>query len=442
MYSNSAVLPNYPEWYRIERETEKTIKKLLSVKDLSFYLKNPDEYIRRLAVLRISELKPKEGMDVLKEIMDDRSESSTNKELAAWVIKSISLKWNLDLFLTNRLLNQYTGNEIYSEMYKVSVEDPLPSVKFEFASSLVDGELQIDGDNIRRSEDIRFDTNLSVKEWIKEYYREWGKVIIPALKRFFINLPVLILPFLKKLFIFIFLKLPVLLSKPIVNIVRAQSFKSNALKNYKTSYNIPYAHKRNPLEVVNHAVKKFIFNLFYVLFTPVRLMIKYKKLLLLTVAASYCVLAFSTPGKIFTYKNFGVDLMDVQTNVLNAGKEILVYASSELRDIIGLDERIQVDTHRNASKTTQAKASSPAVPLKQYKVTAKSGLVLRKNPNTILEKVQENSIPYNSTVTYLQKSQQDSTGKLWYYIQTPQSNKGWVNSKYLEEIGGAKNAGK
>jgi hypothetical protein len=111
MYSNNIALPVYPEWYKIEKETEKTISKLSSLRELSFYLRNPDEYIRRLAIIRIADIKLKDAIEILKETLDDRVESQINKELAAWAIKVISHKWDIDLFISHKLLNKYSGSE-------------------------------------------------------------------------------------------------------------------------------------------------------------------------------------------------------------------------------------------------------------------------------------------------------------------------------------------
>jgi len=55
-----------PEWYRSERDTEKTIQKLNQIKELDYYLSNPDEYIRRLAILRLRSLPAKETTFVSK----------------------------------------------------------------------------------------------------------------------------------------------------------------------------------------------------------------------------------------------------------------------------------------------------------------------------------------------------------------------------------------
>lgn len=100
------ILFKLPQWYKVERETEKIISKLSTIPEIAFYLKNPNEYIRRLAILRLSQLRLKDSINVLNEILEDPLENQNNKELSAWVIKLVSSKWNIDLLLNSKQINK------------------------------------------------------------------------------------------------------------------------------------------------------------------------------------------------------------------------------------------------------------------------------------------------------------------------------------------------
>jgi len=96
-----------PEWYRTEKDTAKIIEKLGSVKELDFYLRNPDEYIRRLAILRLYRISDKESIFVLKELLDDPVESDDNKYLAAWITdiltNSVEMKASMNYSALKRI---------------------------------------------------------------------------------------------------------------------------------------------------------------------------------------------------------------------------------------------------------------------------------------------------------------------------------------------------
>ena len=127
----------YPEWFKLERGTEKTVNRLSRIEELRFYLRSPDQYFRRLAILRINQLRLKDGISYLEEMLDNDLESELNKKLAAWTIKSICLKWNVDLFISNRLFYQFSGKEQYDEMYSINIEDSCPPLHLKIPSSPV-----------------------------------------------------------------------------------------------------------------------------------------------------------------------------------------------------------------------------------------------------------------------------------------------------------------
>ncbi len=438
MYSNSIALPTYPEWYRIERESEKIIGKLTSIKELSFYLRNSDEYIRRLAILRIAEIKLKDAIELLKEILDDRIESQINKELAAWAIKSISLKWGIDLFIGHKLLNKYSGSERTIDINKVTMPDGDSSVKFEFTTSLISSELELENEDFRHSEDIDFAMPFSVKEWFSEWVKEFSQTA----RTVFVNLPGLLIKFMARLAVLIVRKILINASRTLWHgILRCYAgFKNRPEKHKSISAVEPgkygrttFDEKVTPLEPVKNALYRFI----YIVLAPVRLIIKHRRFSIATFLVIYLSLAYTSYGKIVTYKYAGLDLVDMQNRVYASTKELLGYAGNELKGILStgqpgntLDTTSSETTSLNITQSGESKTPDKL----EYRVTAKTGLNVRKEPSAVSEKVTSKMLTYNSTVTYLGKSQKDSAGKLWYFIRTPDGKNGWVYTKWLEKM--------
>lgn len=410
----------FPEWYKVERETESTLKKLFTIKELDYYLKNADMYIRRLAIIRLAELKNKESVNLLREILDDPMENSELKHLAAWAIKSISLKWNLDLYMNNKYLSKYTGKEKLNDLYKVLVNDNSPSISFDFSSQLINSELQTDSSNIRLSDDISFNMDFPKQAWFKTC----SYSLSSKFKKLLINFPVLLFAYFKKFFKF-FIKASISAFK---YIVRVYSNKKNRRKN--TSIYSEYKHYNT--KGFSVLIKEAIIRLLRVVFFPIRLLIKYKKTSITLLVTLYVLCTFTTYGRITTNRYLGLDFKQIQDDVYIASKEIFTYAWNELESITGLDKY---------SKSVElagyeVKEEINTLPLKQFKITAKTGLNLRKYPDATSEKVIDKALENNLTVTYLSKSQKDEAGRLWYYIQTPDGKTGWVYSKWLEEVGG------
>lgn len=371
MSSDDIVLKKYPEWYRLEKETEKTINKLSNIEELKFYLKNSDDYIRRLAILRINELKLKDSINVLEEILDDQSECLMNKELAAWSIKSICLKWDIELYNSNRLLYKFTGNENYGDIFNISIDDSSSSFKFSFSTSPLSSKLEYENDNNHRNQDISFDTYFSFKEWLEAWYSEFimtGKqklISFPLIvfnmfksnyKKWFdkfilngkhqlIKVSVILWNIIKNFFTFtstnMFIKLPKMMYRFLVNIFTNYKYKRNIRKN-RIAYNDGYDTKSTQFISI---IKDAIYGIFYKLFFPVRLIMSHKSYTLASLIAIYYLLTFTDTGKAITYNHFGlslielqnkffeVDLMKSHDEIYIASKKLLIYAWIQTKDI-------------------------------------------------------------------------------------------------------------
>lgn len=362
IHSSSITLDSFPQWYRVEKDTENVIKKLTSIKELGPYLKNPDEFIRRLAVLRINELRLKDSVIHLKELLDDPLETNGNKELAAWTIKVICLHWNNDLFITNKYLNKYSGKEKYTDIIKINIKDSLPSLKFDFTSSMFNTELMMENNEIRSSKEIDIDLPFSVKEWFSQYSSD----ILDDLKSIARRLPLLLFKSLKFVVLLIISaaikaakRLKAFVSgirlnsgtKKETKVEDADKAFSYPLRTYKYnlsqsqeiqllrgSYNMSMRfedEKKEPVVLIKF-IKKVVFYIFYVIFSPVRFINKHRKLAIATAIALYCFFTFTPTGKILVYNYTGLDLMDEQIRIYYASKEILTYVIDEVQNLLGI----------------------------------------------------------------------------------------------------------
>jgi len=461
-------IDNYPEWYRIEKDTEKIIKKLTTIKELIPYLNNSDEYIRRLSILRINDIRLKDSVVALKELLDDPLETIANKELAAWTIKVIINHWNTDLFITNKYLNNYSGKERYEDICKVNIKDTLPSLRFDFTSSMLNSELNIENNDIRSSKDIDFDLPFSVKEWFLQYSQD----ILSDLKALLVKLPFLMFKGLKYVVVFIFGGLFYIFKRifgliakikqtskekhkntpsesietcnssnsPVQNYkVRNPEPDRSATLNYSTmrpgtgefqslrdsfnrsSYENFYEEKISARD----RVRNTFLSAAYILCTPIRFVIQHKKFAFIGLFVIYCFLCFFPYGKALTYKYTGLDLMDEQVKAFYTVKGVVAYVWDEITEILNVSTSPQtaaaqtdVETIIEPDEITDAK----------YVITAKTGLNLREKPDTSSKKLLQ--LPFESIVT---KEAEDG---IWYKITTDDGISGWVSSKYLKEFRG------
>lgn len=426
-----------PEWYRTERETEKTIEKLNSVKELDYYLRNPDEYIRRLAILRLYKLTDKDTLYFLKELLDDPAESDENKYLAAWVLKSLSKKWVSDIFVNNSYLGKFSGHERFEELFSIKQEQSSPSVEFDFTSSISYSALKLDSDESALEKDIFFETEFDFKQWFSTFGSRLLKTSVSALCAilgFFMKLPVLlgtgIYSLFKKLS-HLHIRNSKIKVKPIG---RAQ--RSKQVKQSDTSYDF-YSLRKELYKKPGAAafIKKGVFQLFYILFFPVRFALKHKLAILCLFIMFYMFLTFTDYGRAFTNKYMTIDLKEIQNSTVQKVKDYTAFALSEFNRLTGIDEWKQEEKTRQSKDTLMtADLSGPgAAKSMLYVVTAKKGLNIRKSPDSASDKIGENSLAYGSTVTYLTQTKKDNYGGTWYYVEAKDGRIGWVSAMYLKE---------
>lgn len=192
---------DYPQWYEAEKNVEKTIKKLTRLDEIEFYLNNADEFIRRLAILRIHELKLKNSIEKLKSLVDNNYESNINKKLAAWTIKSICQKYKMQLYVDNPILNKFSGKEILDEITGISFIDPFCENDIDISQTLINTEIELENIDLLRTQEISFDTSFSYNEWFKFMMKEFSSNILKNI----LYLPVNLVKAIAMVFAFIFI---------------------------------------------------------------------------------------------------------------------------------------------------------------------------------------------------------------------------------------------
>lgn len=475
-----------PEWYRTERDTAKIIEKLGSVKELDFYLQNPDEYIRRLAILRLYKTSDKEAIFVLKELLDNPVESDENKYIAAWILKSFSKKWVSDIFSSNKYVNKFSGYESFDELFSIKTEFISSNVDFNFEDSPSYSLLKLDSDESALQRDIFFETEFDFHKW----FASFGTLLKKAFSNLICTLPSLILKLPGFINTVIISKIKQLsqqhaikkqerirlreerisekenlhetvsksidLNPVLSETIKYESSKLNkkAIKQQKPRWKerevkserfgqdrSDYSYYGLRKELYKKPsffsmIKKGVFQMLYVLFFPIRFALKHKLAILCTILLTYSLLAFTSYGRAFTNKYWNIDLRVVQQNTVQKIKDYSTYAFNEFNRITGINEWKAKQANAEPASSNVLVASNisdTAENGKPFTVTAKKGLNIRKSPDAASEKIGTELLTFGSTVTYLSKSSKDDSGITWFYIKSTDGRIGWVSSAYLKE---------
>ena len=112
---------NEPDWFRLGRDAVHVMSRLTGMKELDFYLRHPEPFIRLHAIRRISVLLLPEAITNLFRVLDDPLENEQNRDEAGWAIRRISLARSLPWFAHNEYTDRYSGSELPAERYGITV---------------------------------------------------------------------------------------------------------------------------------------------------------------------------------------------------------------------------------------------------------------------------------------------------------------------------------
>ncbi len=469
MYASGTGIESLPDWYLIEREAEKTLEKLNSARELDYYINSADEYLRRLAVLRLKKLGLKESGEKLREIMDDPAESHANKYLAAWALKSLLVGNDNDYFQSTRYLANFTGREKYEELYPVLFEHDISSVSFRFSSSPCYTAFNInDGDSVLEKE-IYFNSDFDFRQWASDF----GS----SLKTNIRNYPARILKLLYEAVVKLLQYLKTVMAKSkkskqdkapkthekaVRKLKEKKQYNEGSLDDlsgrtgdrletrlqgsagslYSRDYLYDYSRIRK--EVYGKpgflsCVKKGVFQLFFFLFYPIRLARRHKFAFLCVLLSLYVFFAYFSYGRAITNKYAGFDLQEVQSGFIEKAGALYDQAVNEINRLTGMDEWKKTGKSKQAADDILETADTNALKIKASKddisftVSARDGLNIRTAPDPSSDRVGKTALPYGTSVTFISSALHESSGVEWFYVEAEDGRVGWVSSKYLKK---------
>ena len=110
-----------PEWFRLGRDAARVMNQLGGMRELDFYLRHPEPFIRLLAIRRVAVLLLPDAIPTLTRMLDDPLENEQNRDEAGWAIRRISHAKGLAWFARNPYTDKYDGSELPSSRFGVTV---------------------------------------------------------------------------------------------------------------------------------------------------------------------------------------------------------------------------------------------------------------------------------------------------------------------------------
>lgn len=417
---------SYPDWFMVEKETSRIISRLSSIKELSFYLHNPDRFVRRLAIIQIGRLALKDGIGCLAEVVENHDEDLTNREFAAWAIKAISVSQSENIYLNNRLLTHYTGQERLEQVSgQVLIHDPGHNIEIEFRTPEHIKEM-LSGHFAESHKDFIIEDSFSWETWFYSLTSAFKKQILNA----FTIIQDVPARLFKKL-----IDLKHRFFKNLVNMTRKIMPANKPPKNPNTilhSFNTK--HRNTCLKMLSHIQAGFIKKLVSgTKFLGQKLLlvsrypfffIRSHKLVSVFLLVPLTVLTLNIPwvGNAFE-KHTNISVAEVNQIVYNIPAHFLTMVSEGASDLLNTSDtdysyNITTDNHQTREKA--------------FIVTAKNGLSLRSKPSALNSKIVE-VMGYQTKAQFLNSHKTDGQGIVWYKLQTPSGKTGWANSKWLKE---------
>lgn len=121
-HPNMTALQNpEPEWFRLGRDAVNVMTRLTGMKELDFYLRHPESFIRLHAIRRIASLLLPDAIPNLTKVLDDPLENEQNRDEAGWAIRRISMARNLSCFSHHAHTDRYDGSEPATGRYGITV---------------------------------------------------------------------------------------------------------------------------------------------------------------------------------------------------------------------------------------------------------------------------------------------------------------------------------
>lgn len=458
MAVDERLLQDLPEWYRTEKETQKTLQRLDDLKAIRFYLEHSDPYIRRLAIIRASQLKNREAYTLLSEVSEDAFETQENRETAARLMVELNDELGLGFFLHTTLAFQTSEGDAAGGM-ELKVLDHLPDIHFQFSNSLIASQLILD-QTLQRShmEDAKDLFSFSLKAWCTRYaksaFQDLGRGVIKLLKglcTLLRGLPKVLLSCVRKGWQrlceiraarkeakvclqaqaqasasgsetasdYALASAPACTAQkpdiPAPSIKPVQAIPQRAPAAPR-AYRIRRSKTGIPLRLkIRDACRTF----FRMAFWPLRVIFRFKYVILCTLVVMYAGLSFTTPGKAFLFRinpRFYQANVEFQESV--ADLALSAFHGTLFMEAAPTDQPVPL-----AAEIKQPEA-------KRFVVTAAKGLYLRLVPAPDGERL---LLMYKGTSVVYQSERSDGKGATWYQVLLQDGTVGWANAQYLKE---------
>lgn len=112
---------NEPDWFRIGRDAVHVMERLGGMKELDFYLRHPEPFIRLQAIRRVAALLLPDAVPTLAKMLEDPLENEQNRDEAGWAIRRITRAKGLAWFAKTPWTDRYDGTEPPASRYGVTL---------------------------------------------------------------------------------------------------------------------------------------------------------------------------------------------------------------------------------------------------------------------------------------------------------------------------------
>lgn len=386
--------------FKTEFESKEIISKLTNIKDISLYLKNPNEYIRRLAIIKLSEIYSIESIEHLKNILDDNLESQVNKSLAFDIIKNISNKLSVDLYIYNKGynvdLNTYL-NSITFNNSNITINYPKPSSVLK--------EIFHCNSSIRNCIELEYDHKLDYKKWIIQFVAFHFKKISLKLKLF------------PKLFVYN--------SKKMIQYLNSKR---------KTRHNKIKILAPKHKEKIN--IQLILFNILYVILSPVRFIVHNIKLISFSFVFLLLIIFFSPFSNEAYSKYVPQNLQSKFFQIRLVSTSSIDYTWTKFKNFFGIHNPLLDTTLKKIQPDSETSNNSNFIKKNKIELTNKMNfsISLRKSPSLDGDKFSDIDINKNEKVIYLEESTFDLNNNEWLYVNF-NSQDGWILAKWFTDKG-------
>ena len=110
-----------PDWFRIGRDAVRVMARLSGMRELDFYLRHPEPFIRLHAIRRVAELMLPDAVPALAKRLDDPLENEQNRDEAGWAIRRICKYKGVSWFAKTPWTDRYDGSETAAHRYGVKL---------------------------------------------------------------------------------------------------------------------------------------------------------------------------------------------------------------------------------------------------------------------------------------------------------------------------------